>query len=303
MIGNPGEGFFGAPFDKPTRSYRALELSLQKAFSNRWHLNSSFVYAKANGNHEGLYMSGYDQLDPNITALYDIPSFLPNSDGRLRADKPYQFKLFTRLLVRLWADVVRRHADVRRRADLGARTRDRQRLRGRHDLPAAARIAGAHADYWNFDFHADYRLPLGSARNLQPQLFSTCSTCSTATRCWKWIRTTSTRAWPGSAAWECRPTSMRSAIRSSTQPAVEHVLQDTDPVPEPALGADWVEVHVLRTLRGRTALRQDAERSAFSRGQKAGRQNRPAFLFPGREFPRRGAPPNCCESAPAAASR
>ncbi len=39
-------------------------------------------------------MSGYDQLDPNITALYDIPSFLPNSDGRLRSDKPYQFKMF-----------------------------------------------------------------------------------------------------------------------------------------------------------------------------------------------------------------
>ena len=39
-------------------------------------------------------MSGYDQLDPNITALYDIPSFLPNSDGKLRADKPYQFKVY-----------------------------------------------------------------------------------------------------------------------------------------------------------------------------------------------------------------
>ena len=42
-------------------------------------------------------MSGYDQLDPNITALYDIPSFLPNSDGRLRSDKPYQFKCSARI--------------------------------------------------------------------------------------------------------------------------------------------------------------------------------------------------------------
>ena len=47
VIGNPGEGFFGAPFDKPSRSYRALELTMQKAFANRWHLNSSFVYARA----------------------------------------------------------------------------------------------------------------------------------------------------------------------------------------------------------------------------------------------------------------
>ena len=81
-------------YNKPSRSYNALELTLTRAFADRWHLNSSFVYAKASGNHEGLYMSGYDQLDPNITALYDIPSFLPNSDGRLRSDKPYQFKMF-----------------------------------------------------------------------------------------------------------------------------------------------------------------------------------------------------------------
>ena len=38
-------------------------------------------------------MSGYDQLDPNINALYDIPSFLPNSTGMMRSDKPFQFKV------------------------------------------------------------------------------------------------------------------------------------------------------------------------------------------------------------------
>ena len=47
-------------------------------------------------------MSGYDQLDPNITALYDIPSFLPNSDGKLRSDKPYQAKLYSCLCVSVW---------------------------------------------------------------------------------------------------------------------------------------------------------------------------------------------------------
>ena len=93
VIGNPGEGFFGAPFDKPTRSVqRARSSRCTRAFADRWHLNSSFVYAKASGNHEGLYMSGYDQLDPNITALYDIPSFLPNSNGQaaLRQAVPVQ---------------------------------------------------------------------------------------------------------------------------------------------------------------------------------------------------------------------
>jgi len=93
VIGNPSEGAFGAPYDAPKRYYRAVELTLQRAKTNNWQLLTSFVYAKAKGNYEGLYISGYDQLDPNITALYDIPSFLSNAYGTLRADKPYQFKV------------------------------------------------------------------------------------------------------------------------------------------------------------------------------------------------------------------
>src|SRR4029078_683991 len=79
VIGNPGEGIFGEGYAKPKRYYRAAEFTLQRAKSNNWQLYSSFVYAKARGNYEGLYISGYDQLDPNITALYDIPSFLNNA--------------------------------------------------------------------------------------------------------------------------------------------------------------------------------------------------------------------------------
>ncbi len=92
-IGNPGEGNFGAIYDKPKRYYRAIELTVQRAKVDHWQVLSSFVYSKAKGNYEGLYISGYDQLDPNITALYDIPSFLNNGFGTLRADKPFQWKL------------------------------------------------------------------------------------------------------------------------------------------------------------------------------------------------------------------
>jgi outer membrane receptor protein involved in Fe transport len=93
VIGNPSEGAFGAPYEAPKRYYRAVEVTLQRAKVNNWQLLTSFVYAKAKGNYEGLYISGYDQLDPNITALYDIPSFLSNAYGTMRADKPYQLKI------------------------------------------------------------------------------------------------------------------------------------------------------------------------------------------------------------------
>jgi hypothetical protein len=67
VIGNPGEGFFGAPFDKPVRDYDALELTLQRRLHQNWQLYTSFVWARAKGNHEGLCQA-CDQLDPNINA-------------------------------------------------------------------------------------------------------------------------------------------------------------------------------------------------------------------------------------------
>ncbi len=160
MIGNPGEGFFGSPFDKPRRSYNALELTLTRAFADRWHLNSSFLYAKASGNHEGLYMSGYDQLDPNITALYDIPSFLPNSDGRLRSDKPYQFKMFGAYSFD-WGLTLSEGFLLSAGVPISAQGPEIVNGYGDGTIFLQPRGSGADPAYWNADFHADYRIPLG----------------------------------------------------------------------------------------------------------------------------------------------
>jgi len=169
VIANPGEGFFGAPFEKPTRSYNALEVTLQRAYTNNWHLNSSFVYAKANGNHEGLYMSGYDQLDPNITALYDIPSFLPNSTGRLRSDKPYQFKLYGAYTFP-WGLTLSEGFLLS--AGVPESVQGPEIVNGYGDGTIFLQPRGSYGrtpTYWNVDFHADYRLPLsrlGAGRSI-----------------------------------------------------------------------------------------------------------------------------------------
>jgi outer membrane receptor protein involved in Fe transport len=160
VIGNPGEGFFGGPFEKPRRSYKALEFTLQRAFTNNWHLNSSFVYARASGNHEGLYMSGYDQLDPNITALYDIPSFLPNSDGRLRSDKPYQWKVYGAYAFD-WGLTVSEGFLLSSGVPISAQGPEIVNGYGDGTIFLQPRGSqGRTPTYWNFDFHADYRLPL-----------------------------------------------------------------------------------------------------------------------------------------------
>ena len=159
VIGNPGEGFFGAPFDKPKRSYNALELTLQRAYSNNWHLTSSFVYARATGNHEGLYMSGYDQLDPNITALYDIPSFLPNSDGKLRADKPYQFKVFSAYTFD-WGLTLSEGLLISAGVPISAQGPEIVNGYGDGTIFLQPRGSqGRTPTFWNFDFHLDYKVP------------------------------------------------------------------------------------------------------------------------------------------------
>jgi hypothetical protein len=169
VIGNPGTGFFGAPFTGPTRHYRAVEFTVQKALAENWHLTSSLVFAHATGNHEGLYMSGYDQLDPNITALYDIPSFLPNSDGKLRADRPFQFKAHGAYVTK-WGMTVSEGLVISSGVPVSAQGPEIVNGYGDGTIFLQPRgSAGRTPTYWNMDLHADYKVPLkamGAHRSL-----------------------------------------------------------------------------------------------------------------------------------------
>ena len=93
FIVNPGFGT-ATEYDKPKREYKAIELSLEKKFSDHYQFSFSYVWSKLEGNYDGLYLFGYDQLDPNLTALYDFPEFNINSDGYLFQDRRHRFKLY-----------------------------------------------------------------------------------------------------------------------------------------------------------------------------------------------------------------
>ena len=90
---------FGTPgwrwqFPKPTRIYKALEITADKRFSNHWMMQGSYVLSRLQGNYEGLFSNDNGQLDPNITSKYDIPSLLVNSYGLLPNDRTHVLKLF-----------------------------------------------------------------------------------------------------------------------------------------------------------------------------------------------------------------
>jgi outer membrane receptor protein involved in Fe transport len=96
---NPGESATarladeqGVHYGRARRYYRALEFSATKRFSNNYQFIASYVFSSLIGNYEGLFRNDNGQADPNITSLFDLPSLLANTYGRLPNDRPHQFK-------------------------------------------------------------------------------------------------------------------------------------------------------------------------------------------------------------------
>ncbi|MBA4183937.1 MAG: TonB-dependent receptor [Acidobacteria bacterium] len=79
-------------FGRARRYYRALEFSATKRFTNNFQIITSYVFSSLTGNYEGLFRNDNGQSDPNITSLFDLPSLLGNTYGRLPNDRPHQFK-------------------------------------------------------------------------------------------------------------------------------------------------------------------------------------------------------------------
>jgi outer membrane receptor protein involved in Fe transport len=168
VIGNPGEGALGAPYAKPKRYYRAAELTVQRAFRDNWQFFASYTYARARGNYEGLFMSGYEQLDPNITALYDIPSFGVNALGRLRADRPVNLKVHSSYRFPFGLTVSEGFY-FSSGIPYGALAPELYNGYGDGTIHLVPRgTAGRTPNFWNLDLHADYVLPFltGTGRSM-----------------------------------------------------------------------------------------------------------------------------------------
>jgi hypothetical protein len=106
--------FLGAAFDDAVHKYHAVELTMNRRFSDNWSMMGSYRWSRLRGNFEGFYRDDNGQSDPGITSLYDFPTndpsytaigvpqfgyqgdirFLGDPDGILPLDRPHQFKLF-----------------------------------------------------------------------------------------------------------------------------------------------------------------------------------------------------------------
>ena len=152
-------------FPPPTRDYEALELTLNKRFSNNWQLFGSAVYSKNEGNYGGLFRQDNGQLDPNITSLYDLPDLLEGAFGLLPNDREYQFKVYGSYVwpFRLTTGFYGQYLDGTPISKLG-----RHPVYGANERFVTDRgSAGRTPDIWNLDAHFQYPIAFGGGNELK----------------------------------------------------------------------------------------------------------------------------------------
>ncbi len=80
-------------FDKPSRTYDALEVSIQRRFSKGLMIKGAYTHSRTMGNYPGSVSYDNGQIDPNISSQYDLIELLANRYGKLPQDRPHSVKI------------------------------------------------------------------------------------------------------------------------------------------------------------------------------------------------------------------
>jgi hypothetical protein len=81
-------------FDKPKRTYAALDLFAEHPFRNGWYGKLFYTLSRNKGNTEGQVRSDNGQADVAVTSTWDYPELMVGSYGRLPNDRKHQIKAF-----------------------------------------------------------------------------------------------------------------------------------------------------------------------------------------------------------------
>ncbi|MGJ7914924.1 TonB-dependent receptor plug domain-containing protein [Massilia sp. LXY-6] len=81
-------------FDKPKRTYAAVDLFAEHPYRNGWYGRVSYTWSRSKGNTEGQTKSDNAQTDVAATSTWDNPELMVNSYGLLPNDRTHQVKAF-----------------------------------------------------------------------------------------------------------------------------------------------------------------------------------------------------------------
>jgi hypothetical protein len=90
--GNPGRGPLEADYPRASRTYKALEFTLEGQPSARSGYLASYVWSENRGNYMGLWNTDFDYPVPNTNGSFDVPDGLVDGDGLLPNDRTHVFK-------------------------------------------------------------------------------------------------------------------------------------------------------------------------------------------------------------------
>jgi hypothetical protein len=79
---------------KYTRTYKALEFTLERPWDGKWGLNASYVWSKLKGSGEGYVNSVINQEDAGVTQDFDFAALTDGSNGYLSNDRRHVFKVY-----------------------------------------------------------------------------------------------------------------------------------------------------------------------------------------------------------------
>lgn len=92
-IGNDRFYLGDSGYPEPKRTYKAVELVLDRAWDQRWSLNAAYTLAFSKGNFEGPVNSDTDFADAGRTQAFDNPWVNYGGTGYLPNDHRHQLKL------------------------------------------------------------------------------------------------------------------------------------------------------------------------------------------------------------------
>jgi outer membrane receptor protein involved in Fe transport len=149
-------------FAKPTREYRALELTLNRRLRQNWQLYGSYVLSKNEGNFGGLFSQELDALVPHATGEIAFPGSYVGSYGLMPNDRRHQVKLFGS---RLWSFGLTTGFYAQYLSGTPIDKLGPHALVGpRFVAPRGS--AGRTPDIWRLDLRLGYSLGLGSGLEL-----------------------------------------------------------------------------------------------------------------------------------------
>lgn len=81
------------PYPKGIRTYRAVDITVEREWDEKWYLTASYTWSESEGNYEGAVKSENGQDDAGLTQDFDQPGLTDGAFGPTPNDREHRLKM------------------------------------------------------------------------------------------------------------------------------------------------------------------------------------------------------------------